>query len=230
MEDAGERTAGRGERRKRLTIGLYNSYNPTKFMEAHRRAMCRAGALAQGFDCNLVFFGFPFPPEVRTPVQVTEWATADTSIGEDGGNFLEVARAGRVSIFDYPGKGFPPQFGKVIGTTCRPDGKRSRGWEEVASMLRDESLLVLFGLGPKGLPREVKEECPVQLDITGKCSSLETCTAMGAVVAVLSLEAGRAASRDADPAGGRGRRMDRGSRQTDKQNDWQDAGWNKPSA
>ena len=34
----------------RATIALYNSYDPTKFREAHRRALARAGPLALAFD------------------------------------------------------------------------------------------------------------------------------------------------------------------------------------
>ncbi|MBO5669162.1 MAG: DUF531 family protein, partial [Candidatus Methanomethylophilaceae archaeon] len=33
----------------RITIGLYNSYDPKRFAEAHRRAIARAGGLAMSF-------------------------------------------------------------------------------------------------------------------------------------------------------------------------------------
>jgi len=44
----------------RLTLGLYNSYDPRRFLEAHRRALARAAALALAFDANLATFGFPY--------------------------------------------------------------------------------------------------------------------------------------------------------------------------
>ena len=62
----------------RVTIALYNSYNPTKFMEAHRRALARAGALAMAFNFNLVTFGFPFPEGPGTPKELAEWVAMTT--------------------------------------------------------------------------------------------------------------------------------------------------------
>ena len=183
LEDAlrSERYTGR------LTIGLYNRYNPVKFMEAHRRAMCRAGALAEAFDCNLAFFGFPFPPTLRTPVEITEWATSNTSIGEDGEYFLKVAKTGRVLVFDYPEKGgFPPQLGELIITTPAPVPGKGITWIEASKMLMKKSLLLIFGLGPKGLPKEIMTISNYHLDITGKGASLETATALGAVVALIT--------------------------------------------
>ncbi|MEM3341307.1 MAG: DUF531 family protein [Thermoplasmata archaeon] len=179
---------GTSNYRGRITIGLYNTYNPVKFMEAHRRAMCRAGALAEGFDCNLAFFGFPVPQEVRTPLEITEWATSNTTIGNEGENFVNVARAGRVSFFDFSRKGgFPPQLGEPVITTCRPEPEKSINPEEVVRMLKKKSLLLLFGLGHKGLPEEIKVLGKYHLDITGKGASLETATAMGAVIGALAV-------------------------------------------
>jgi hypothetical protein len=48
------------------------------------------------------------------------------------------------------------------------------------------SYLLLVGLGHKGLPRELFERARYHLDITGQGVPLETCTAIGAVPAVLA--------------------------------------------
>lgn len=90
----------------RLTIGLYNSYDPRRFSEAHRRALIRAAPLALAYDANLATFGFPFadlaahggrtsenrsrgaddkrgqgePVELRTPVEIAEYLAATTSV------------------------------------------------------------------------------------------------------------------------------------------------------
>jgi hypothetical protein len=45
--------------------------------------------------------------------------------------------------------------------------------------------LLLFGLGPRGLPKEMFESCDQHLDITTRGMSLETCTALGAVIGSL---------------------------------------------
>jgi hypothetical protein len=170
----------------RVTIGLYNSYNPTKFMEAHRRALARAGPLALAFDANLVVFGFPFPEEPRTPRELAEWVAGTTSIGGDGEYFMELAEKGRFQSFPYPGKGFPPQLGEPILTTSKPNPKLSISLNEIRNMLNSgKSILLVFGLGPHGVPKEAAAIPRYNLDITGSRYSLETCTALGAVVGAL---------------------------------------------
>ena len=99
----------------RMTIGLYNTYDPTKFREAHRRVLARSGPVAMAFDCNLATFGFPYEREMRTSQDIVDWLATTTSIGEGGQYLIELAKAGRFQTFDKPGKGFPPQFGDVAG-------------------------------------------------------------------------------------------------------------------
>jgi hypothetical protein len=170
----------------RVTIGLYNSYDPVRFHESHRRALARAGPLALAFDCNLATFGFPYDKELSTPVEIANWVSTTTSIGESGAYLVELAQKGRFSAFDFPGKGFPPQLGEVVVTTRKPDAKM----RVTTSQIRDElgagrSLLLVFGLGPRGLPKEVFDMSTKHLDVTGRGLSLETCTALGAVVGSL---------------------------------------------
>ncbi|MCL1904595.1 MAG: DUF531 domain-containing protein [Methanomassiliicoccaceae archaeon] len=170
----------------RVTIGLYNSYNPSKFMEAHRRALARAGPLALAFDCNLALFGFPFPEEPGTPRELAEWVAGTTSIGGDGKYFVELAEKGRFQSFQYPGKGFPPQLGEPILTTSRPDPKLSMTLSDAKKMIDSgNSILLIFGLGPHGVPKNAASIPKLNLDITGGRYSLETCTALGAVIGAL---------------------------------------------
>lgn len=170
----------------RATIGLYNSYDPVRFHEAHRRALARAGPLALAFDCNLATFGFPFDKELSTPLEVARWVSTTTSIGEDGGYLVELSEKGRFASFDLPSKGFPPQLGEVVATTRRPAKGKSVSPEDVRSaMASGRSVLLLFGLGPRGLPKDVLATARKHLDITMRGMSLETCTALGAVVGSL---------------------------------------------
>ena len=170
----------------RMTIGLYNTYDPRKFREAHRRILARAGPIARAFDCNLATFGFPYEQEMRTPQEIVDWLSTTTSIGDGGQYLIDLAKAGRFSIFDKPKKGFPPQFGEVIVTTRKPDPSKSITPKELAGMVkRGQSILLLFGLGPHGLPKEIFKIGKYHLDISGKGYSMETATAIGAVPAVL---------------------------------------------
>ena len=167
----------------RLTIGLYNSYDRVRFSEAHRRALARAGPLALAFDCNLATFGFPFDSQLSTPAEICDWVASTTSIGEDGRYLVELSEKGRYSNFDYPKRGFPPQLGWPIITTRKPTVNMSVDANDLRRTLRSgKSLLLVFGLGPHGLPQEVFKMGRSHLDITGKGFSLETCTAMGVVV------------------------------------------------
>lgn len=170
----------------RVTIGLYNSYDPVRFHESHRRALARAGPLALAFDCNLATFGFPYEKELSTPVEIANWVSTTTSIGESGAYLVELANKGRFSAFDFPKKGFPPQLGEVVVTTRKPSSERKASLSDVRSALKSgRSVLLVFGLGPRGLPKEVFEIGQKHLDVTAKGLSLETCTALGAVVGAL---------------------------------------------
>jgi len=170
----------------RVTIGLYNSYDPVKFHESHRRALARAGPLALAFDCNLVTFGFPYDKELSTPSEIAAWVSTTTSIGESGAYLVELAQRGRFSCFDFPKKGFPPQFGEVVITTRKPSKQSSTKAAQIRSDLKaGRSVLLVFGLGPRGLPKEVFEMAERHLDITDRGLSLETCTALGAVIGSL---------------------------------------------
>ena len=56
----------------RMTVGIYNAYDPKTFREPHRRVIARAGDLAMAFDMNLALFGFPLPEDRRTPKEIAE--------------------------------------------------------------------------------------------------------------------------------------------------------------
>jgi hypothetical protein len=168
---------------------LYNSYDPVKFHEAHRRALARAGPVALAYDANLATFGFPYGVEaVRTPLEIAEWVAGTTSIGEDGRYLIELATLGRFHVFDAPKKGFPPQLGTIVVTTNRPAPKKNITAKSVAGLLsRGTSVCLVFGLGHRGIEDlDVYERAAHHLDITAKGLSLETATALGAVPAAIA--------------------------------------------
>ena len=173
----------------RMTIGLYNSYDASKFREPHRRILARAGDLAMAFDMNLALFGFPIPEDMDTPVKIAEWVAGTTSIGERGNYFTELAERGRFMRFPYPAKGFPPQLGDPILTTSKPIASKEVTLKQVAEIVnRGRSVLFVFGIGPHGVPKDVSAIPNMNLDITGGKFSLETCTALGAVCGAISAE------------------------------------------
>lgn len=172
----------------RMTIGLYNSYDPVRFREAHRRALARAGPIALAFDANLATFGFPYSKDLRTPIDIVRWTATTTSVGEGGKYLVELAEAGRFHTFDYPRKGFPPQLGEIVITTNRPDPGRHATTTMLADLLRGgTSICLVFGLGPRGLDdRDVYPLGRYHFDLTSRGISLETATAIGAAPAMIA--------------------------------------------
>jgi len=171
-----------------MWIGLYNSYDPVRFHEAHRRALARAGPLALAYDANLCTFGFPYGvKDVSTPLEIVEWVAGTTSIGESGAYLVRLAREGRFDVFDFPRKGFPPQLGAIVVTTDHPEPKKATTAKGVATLLRrGSSVCLVFGLGHRGITDlDVYGMAAHHLDITAKGLSLETATALGAVPAAI---------------------------------------------
>ena len=176
--------------RGRMTIGLYNSYDPVKFAEAHRRALARAAPVALAFDANLATFGFPFERELRTPQQTAAWVSGTTTIGLEGKYLRELAEAGRLLTFEFPKRGFPPQLGDVVVTTNHPDPKKEVDAKFLAGLLRGgTSFVLVFGLGPHGLDdRDVEALGRYHFDLTGRGLVLETATAIGAAPAIIAAQ------------------------------------------
>ena len=171
-----------------MTLGLYNSYDPVRLAEAHRRAIARAAPIALAFDTNLATFGFPFEKDLRTPEDVAAWVSGTTSIGEAGRYLRELVHLGRFQTFEFPKRGFPPQLGEAIVTTNRPDPKKRSTAAFLAGLLkRGTSILLVFGLGPRGLDdRDVYPLGRYHFDLTGRGLSLETATAIGAAPALIA--------------------------------------------
>lgn len=204
----------------RLTLALHNSYDPRRFREAHRRALARAAPLAVAYDANLAALGFP-TDEVAGDVEtastdagearseagpsgfggardLADFVAGTTTIGAGGDLFRDLAEAGRFTLHPAPDPGFPPQLGTIVLATRDPNPPKDRPPRKVArSLLHDESTTIVVGLGPRGVPDEVREQAPGHLDATGEGVPLETATALGAVAA--SVDAWREALAEGGP-------------------------------
>jgi hypothetical protein len=165
-----------------------------------RRTLARAAPVAMAFDCNLAAFGFPFDegrrregkspdaPDLRTPAEVAAFVADSTTIGEGGEYFEDLAASGRFMVFPFPrdGVGFPPQLGRAVATTPHPDpGKATTPADVAGELAAGRSQLCVFGLGPRGLPRDVLDGARCHLELTGRAISMETATALGALPALV---------------------------------------------
>ncbi len=176
----------------RWTLGLYNSYDPHHFHEAMRRAVSRAAPLCRAFEFNLAPIGFPFHafkdkkgkiPERPTPNVLAEMLADATTIGEGGEYLVELAKEGRFTPIGFPDRGFPPQYGTPVLATRNPDPKKTIDLREIIfQTVAGKSFLFIVGLGPRGVPKDVQKEAEYHLELTGHQYSLETATALGALV------------------------------------------------
>jgi len=80
---------------------------------------------------------------------------------------------------------FLPQFGIPIASTSKPDEKKAITPLDTAYLLKKKPIGVYVGLGRHGLPKDIMESCVYHLDVTEKRVSLETCTAIGSIPAVI---------------------------------------------
>jgi len=167
-----------------LTLGIVNTYDKIKVLDAHYRAIARAAPICHAFGFHLALYDFPFKMSAE---ELVAYVMEKTTIGESGSYLKILYEKNHLSVSDLPKKGFPSQFGEIVITTSKPDPKKQVTPVNIAKeALRSRSFLFLVGLGHKGLPRELFERGKYHLDITCKGLSLETCTAIGAIPAHLS--------------------------------------------
>ncbi len=183
----------------RMTLGLYNCYDPKQWHDIMRITLARAAPVALAFDADVATFGFPFEQARRRGAMKTEtlhdagsvarFVADGTSIGEGGDHFHELVRAQRFAMFPFPTaqRGFSAKLGRLVATTPQPDSSKAISPLDAAKELAaGNAQLILFGLGPRGLPVDVLDAAPHHLELTGKGISLETATALGALPALIS--------------------------------------------
>ncbi len=167
-----------------LTLGIVNTYDKIKIHEAHYRSIARAAPIAYSFGFNLALFDYPFKMDA---CELVNSVKDKTTIGGSGKYLAQLLGTGKFFVFELPEKGFQPQFGFPVVTTSHPDKKKEILLPALSeSIIRKKSFLFLIGLGHKGLSPDLFQIAPYHLDITSKGIPLETCTAIGAVPAVIS--------------------------------------------
>lgn len=182
----------------RITLGLYNCYDPKQWHDIMRITLARAAPVALAFGCDVATFGFPFEQArrrgakqsdaLRGPEDIARFVAEGTGSGEGGEAFAELARAGRFHALPFPAGGaFPAGLGRPVLTTPHPDpAKAITPLDAARELAAGRDQLLVFGLGPRGLPANLLAGDAPHLELTGKGISLETATALGALPALLS--------------------------------------------
>jgi hypothetical protein len=163
----------------RHILALVGTYEG-KLAEPHLRAVARAAPLCWAFDLDLAFVAFP-----GTIDEVVKQASK-SGIGEGAGYIERLQRAGRLHMIaggDGEAKRLM-ELGHIIATTPQPMPGRSTDFATArkdAERFGHTRLVVLMGLGPKGIPANLLKDAPVHVELTGQNVSLETATAMGII-------------------------------------------------
>jgi hypothetical protein len=180
-----------------MTLGLYNCYDAKQWHDIMRISLARVGPVALAFGCDVATFGFPFGQArrrrakesegLRTPEDVARFVAEGTSIGEGGEAFAQLVALGRFHVEAFPrDASFPARYGRVVATTPTPNpGKAETPLDAARALAAGQAQLLLFGLGPRGLPMEVLGAAAHHLEITGKGLHMETATALGALPALV---------------------------------------------
>lgn len=161
-------------------IALFNTYDKLKFREGHRRAVVRAATIAYSFEFDLILVNFP---EIRSVSELVEKCTLRTTVGERGLYLRELGKENRIHIHRDINAGFPPQYMPTVATTSKPYSNKKIGTKELARMyLNNERFTLIFGLGYRGLDKDILENSTFHYEVTEREKDLETCVALGCVV------------------------------------------------
>jgi hypothetical protein len=172
---------GRKKEKKKITLGLFNTYTGKSLQVAHIRAVARASPLCYAFNLNLCLFGFP----IEDVLEIVSRVENETRVGESGMYIRRLFEEDSLFIKEVPDTHFIKDIGELVATTSRPDNKKRVGLENIKKESRPYCLLI--GLGSQGLPKSILKTCKRHIEITGKDIPLETCTAMGVMAAKLGL-------------------------------------------
>jgi hypothetical protein len=150
--------------------------------EVHLRAVARAAPLCDAFGLDLALIGFP----TDNLGALLKQAMAETNVGDGGRHIQDLVAGGHVHLVYATHRTPPdfPAFGHAVATTPEPDPSRAADFMGCIAAGRAagaQRLVVLMGLGRKGLPATFLKAAPNHLELTGRNVSLETATAMGVI-------------------------------------------------
>ena len=168
---------------KNHILGLYDVYEGT-VKQVHLRAIARASSLCVAFNLELALLGFP----INDLDDLINKVLKDTNIGK-GGKYLKMLyEQNRIYLIKIRTKESYldlKEFAFPIATTSNPKIEKIVNMEEAIqicnSIKPQKKMLIIMGLGKKGLPKSLLENVDYHLELTGKNISLETCTAMGVI-------------------------------------------------
>ncbi|MHB1261618.1 MAG: DUF531 family protein, partial [Thermoplasmatota archaeon] len=165
----------------RHVLALVDTYEGG-LSEVHLRAVARAAPLCDAFGLDLALMGFP----TDNLGALLKQAMAETNVGDGGRHIQDLVAGGHVHLVHATHRTAPDfaSFGHAVATTPDPEPAKSAdflGCIQAGRAAGAKRLVVLMGLGRKGLPASFLKAAPSHLELTGRNVSLETATAMGVI-------------------------------------------------
>ncbi len=162
-------------------LALYDTYEGA-ISPIHVRTLARAAPLCAAFGLDLGLIGFP----IKKPDKFIKKAITDTNIGRAGKYLKFLFEKQRIHILNCSQKS-PPKFSKndiTVATTSQPDKNKKINMKKAIEKKHQKptnKLIIIMGLGKKGLPTSILKKTDYHLELTGLDIPLETCTAMGII-------------------------------------------------
>lgn len=163
------------------TLGLYDTYEGS-IKPIHIRTLARAAPLCAAYGLDLALIGFPIP---SLDDFITK-AKKDTTIGKSGSYLQFLHKQHRIHHYPCSKQKMPklPEDRIAVATTAHPDEDKSINITDIFKSFHKDSenkIIVIMGLGKKGLPPSILEQIEYHMELTGLHVPLETCTAMGMI-------------------------------------------------
>ncbi len=164
----------------RHVLALFDAYEGG-LGPVHYRALARAAPLCFAFDLDLALVGFP----TDNLDKLVREARKETGVGKGGKYLKQLADQDRIRLIPATRRKAPERWagpGIPVGTTSKPDPQKAMSFSELLVRARagtPEPLILLMGLGKKGLPTVLLNAVSYHLELTGKNVPLETATVMG---------------------------------------------------
>lgn len=163
------------------TLGLYDTYEGS-IKPIHIRTLARAAPLCAAYGLDLALIGFP----IHSLNDFITKAKKDTTIGKSGSYLQYLHKQHRIHHYPCSKQKMPklPEDKIAVATTAHPDEDKSINITDIFKSFNKDSenkIIVIMGLGRKGLPPSILEQIEYHMELTGLHVPLETCTAMGMI-------------------------------------------------
>ncbi|MBE27897.1 MAG: hypothetical protein CMB06_02145 [Euryarchaeota archaeon] len=164
-----------------LNIVLVNSKSSERFNEEHRRLITKFSPVCHAYNFHLVLVNFKIN---LSPLDFAREMASSTSIGNSGETLVELAKKGKLKITKLPLKN---DLGKTIICTSEPDGLKIKNAEEIASLLKKETVALIFGCDRKHNKniRNLIKSSNYHLDISNNGIKLSLDTELGAITTLI---------------------------------------------